>query len=728
MLLSTHMKDILKALVFGGLFSVLLLPLYVENDFFFPFITGKNFAFRIIVEIVFASWILLALYEPKFRPKFSWIFAGFGALLIVMFFADLLGEYPLKSFWSNFERMDGYVTLVHVFMYVVVLGSVMTTKKIWSWFLHVSVAIALLVAFKGLASHSVRVDSTLGNAAYMAVYMLFNIFFAALLAVQNKSTLYRVGYVLVGLLFTYTLLRTGTRGTFLGLVGGSVAAITYIALFGRSMPQLRRYAVGGMVVLAIAGLSFMAVRDTDFIQNSSALSRIANINLQKDLVVRETIWGMAWQGVKERPLLGWGQGNFNYVFNKHYDPFLYNQEQWFDRVHNIVFDWLIAGGFFGLIAYFFIIFALIYYLFVEPVIFKKDSQFTVTERAVLFGLVVAYVMHNLVVFDNIISYIFFAVLLGLVHSRVASPIKSVEEYRLNPIMISQFVTPVVILITGVVIYFVNIPGIKAAENIIDGLVAPNIPGRLEAFHNALSQESFANQEIVEQLAQQAMNIARDQNIPDADKRNIIQRAELELLHLAELKPGDARVENFISSFYRAIGAIPQAREHAQIAVDLSPRKPSLILEQGIIELQAGDYEAARKFMQKAFELNEKNTQARTFYAVTLVRTGKPEEAKALLESEESLKAFALNDYALSTAQSMDDLSFMKKLFEYRIETQSTNINNYTSLAFIEYELGNADKSVEVLKKAGERIPAFASTSACFIENIQNGVEPSKGCQ
>jgi len=43
---------------------------------------------------------------------------------------------------------------------------------------------------------------------------------------------------------------------------------------------------------------------------------------------------MAWEGVKEKPLLGWGQENFNLVFNKYYEPSLYGQEVWFDRVHN----------------------------------------------------------------------------------------------------------------------------------------------------------------------------------------------------------------------------------------------------------------------------------------------------------------------------------------------------------------------------------------------------------
>jgi hypothetical protein len=52
---------------------------------------------------------------------------------------------------------------------------------------------------------------------------------------------------------------------------------------------------------------------------------------------------MALKGIAERPVLGWGQENFNYVFNKYYNPQMFGQEEWFDRTHNVVLDWLIAG-------------------------------------------------------------------------------------------------------------------------------------------------------------------------------------------------------------------------------------------------------------------------------------------------------------------------------------------------------------------------------------------------
>jgi hypothetical protein len=43
-----------------GLFIIPFLPLYVSSSMLFPFITGKNFAFRIITEVIFIFWVWLA--------------------------------------------------------------------------------------------------------------------------------------------------------------------------------------------------------------------------------------------------------------------------------------------------------------------------------------------------------------------------------------------------------------------------------------------------------------------------------------------------------------------------------------------------------------------------------------------------------------------------------------------------------------------------------------------
>ena len=126
-------KNIIKWVIMTGLWVMLLIPFFVANSMFFPYITGKNFAFRIIVEIIFALWVYLAFVDAKYRPKFSWISISVAVFVVIMALADIFAVNPAKAIWSNYERMDGFVTLLHLLMYLMVFGSVMKTKKYWLW-------------------------------------------------------------------------------------------------------------------------------------------------------------------------------------------------------------------------------------------------------------------------------------------------------------------------------------------------------------------------------------------------------------------------------------------------------------------------------------------------------------------------------------------------------------------------------------------------------------------
>ena len=74
------------------------------------------------------------------------------------------------------------------------------------------------------------------------------------------------------------------------------------------------------------------------------------------------------KGFQEKPILGWGQDGFNYVFNKYYDPAMYGQESWFDRAHNAPLDFLVAGGILGFLSYFGLFFSVLYLLW-----FRKNN-------------------------------------------------------------------------------------------------------------------------------------------------------------------------------------------------------------------------------------------------------------------------------------------------------------------------------------------------------------------
>lgn len=419
--------------------------------------------------------------------------------------------------------MDGYVSLLHTFMYMLVLGSMLSVEKHWKYFLNTSLVIAFMVAFYGLAQYggfidgSSRIDSRLGNAAYMAIYMLFHIFIAFWLFVESRNVMHKVIYGLLSAMFTFVLIETGTRGTTIGLIVGIMVMSAYIGFFGTQFKEYRKYAIGGFVVLFIAIGAFIVARDSAFIQNSPNLARIANISVD-DLKIRSIIWGMAWEGVKERPLLGYGQSNFNYVFNEKYDPRLYGQEQWFDRSHNIFMDWLVTGGFLGLIVYLSIFGWCVYYLLIRPILDKDDNSFTVMERGVLLGILAGYFTHNLVVFDNIISYIFFAIILGLINSRVGIIPLKLTNLKVDKLIINQFATPVMVVALIASIYTFHVPGMQAAGDIIDAFRAEDPGARLEAFQRAIARDSFAHQEITEQLSQQSMSMVRNPQASEEVKK------------------------------------------------------------------------------------------------------------------------------------------------------------------------------------------------------------------
>ena len=137
-------KQILRSTVFVGLFLVPFIPFLVSSAFFFPFITTKVFVWRAIVEVVFAAWLILALWDPAYRPKRSIIFYSVFAFLAVIGLADLFGVDRLMSFWSNFERMEGFITLLHLGMFFIVISSVFREID-WKRWWNVSLAASFLM-------------------------------------------------------------------------------------------------------------------------------------------------------------------------------------------------------------------------------------------------------------------------------------------------------------------------------------------------------------------------------------------------------------------------------------------------------------------------------------------------------------------------------------------------------------------------------------------------------
>src|SRR3989344_7698429 len=111
----SQLERVLLWIIRIGVVLILFTPLVVTQNLFFPFITGKHFFFRIIVEIIFGAWIALAAMAPQFRPAKIPLLWALAAFLGALSLATIFGVDPYHSFWSNYERMEGLITHIHVF-------------------------------------------------------------------------------------------------------------------------------------------------------------------------------------------------------------------------------------------------------------------------------------------------------------------------------------------------------------------------------------------------------------------------------------------------------------------------------------------------------------------------------------------------------------------------------------------------------------------------------------
>lgn len=733
-------NNFLKYAIYGGLFLLPFIPLVITSSMYFPFITGKNFAFRILAEIIIGLWAILAVRDSKYRPKFSLISWSVLAFVVIIAFADAFGVYSYKSFWSNYERMEGLITLLHLLGLFFAASSVFKTEKMWSRFFHTSIGVSLILGIYGLFQLSgaikinqggVRVDGTLGNATYLAVYMLFHIFLAFFFMVKRHygknvqggffSDYVNYIYGAIIALQTVILYYTASRGPILGLIGGIFISSILIAIFEKEKKAIRKIAIAILAAVIIIGGSFIAFRDSDFIKSSKVLARFSDISLsERTTKSRFMIWNMAYQGFKERPILGWGQENFNYVFNKYYNPKMYDQEQWFDRTHNVFFDWLIAGGALGILSYLSIFFAVIYSIWK-----RAGWNFSVTEKSILTGLLVGYFFQNLFVFDNITSYVLFFAVIAYAHSRKisqSSDFPAKKEILINRSVANWLIVPVIGAMTLYSFYFFNYKGYMASRTLIQAMTpySQGISKNIEFFKKALAYGSFGDPEIREQLVQSAVRVAAsDANLET--KQVFFDLAVAEMKKQLAKTPNDARYHLFTGSMLSAFKQYDQGYQGLKKASELSPNKQTIRFEIIGNLINSGKTGDALKLAKETFELETSSNQSRVVYAVAAIYARDNRLADELLAPIQNTDY--IDDRVISAYASNKQFGKIIPILQAKIKNDPNNTQNYISLAAAYLGNGQREAAVAEIQKIIAINPQFKEQGEFYIKEIRAGRNP-----
>lgn len=340
-------ERVLRTALFGAIGLLLLTPFVVDTGTVFPFVVGKALWSRSLIEIAFALWAVLALTRPGYRPPRAWILVLLAAGLGVSLLSAWFGVSLQYSLWTSYERMLGVVDQAHWVALAVVLASVVTTPAGWRTLLGAQVAagaaMALIVIaravdievpfFGGLPElSSVRMGGPLGNPGFLSVYLLANGVLAAGFSARawiggargKRPGAY--GWAAIAGLHFIGLLLAGSVGGFAGLLAAAGFAVLGVLWLARGRQRLA--AAAAIAVFAVASVGLVSrfidpasIGAAPFSGSSSqsplvtSLRYMGRVHLQNSSVQsRLAAWKAGLEGFAQRPLLGWGPGNYTTVF------------------------------------------------------------------------------------------------------------------------------------------------------------------------------------------------------------------------------------------------------------------------------------------------------------------------------------------------------------------------------------------------------------------------------
>jgi len=197
---------------------------------------------------------------------------------------------------------------------------------------------------------------------------------------------------------------------------------------------------------------------------------------------------------------------------------------------------------------------------------------------------------------------------------------------------------------------------------------------------------------------------------------VAEAAVVQMEKQVEILPKDARLRVQLATAYRTQGDFESAMRTIKEAQALSPLKQSLILEEGIIALQAQDYEAARAAFMRAYELDTSFDDLAYYAAAGDILAGDKAAAQALLVERFGTTTVDSNIVVLAYYERQDYAEVIPLLRD-RMRREPLNETPYLQLSSVYAESGRIEEAREVLRALIEVRPETASQVMQLIEQL-----------
>jgi O-antigen ligase len=568
--------------------------------------------------------LLLMINWKEFKPAVTVLNVAMLLFLLSFTVSTFIGVDPYHSFWDNHERMLGLFTIIHYVIFYFISVSVFKGWKDWQKALRVFLVAGSLVMLVGiiqffkpdflLNTDKSRVIATLGNAIYVGGYGMFLTFVAILLLAKETVRNWKLAEAVMGFLAFINIFLSGTRGSLLGLIVSILFALITYAILLRENRKARVITVvaGSVVVLMLTLL--ITFRHSSFVGNIPAVGRLLSTPIDEFLSSgRSYAWRGAVLSVKDHPIFGWGPNNFFYAYNKYYDPKALNfgySETWFDNAHNIILNTLSVQGIFGLASYLFIFIAGCISLIRAYA--KKD----IGREVMVIGLtfLVAHFVHNITVFEDPTSYLYFIFWLALINGLTASKNQSevvVTDTKPNVISVG------IVGALGVLfIYICNVQPARANQNALDVLriMGADPTQGIISVKNAYNSPSPHIDDIRNDIGRSVISAlgSRYKDLGVEKSEELFLATESALKSNIELHPMDIRVHLLLAQLLQNQASLTnntkyfvEANSYLEEALRFSPHRQQVLYTLAMNYLPLNKFKEAMSLLEGSIKDNPK---------------------------------------------------------------------------------------------------------------------------
>lgn len=723
-----------------GTYAISILPLIVFSQYMSPFHFPKVAIFRSLIEIMTALYIVLWLSDRSYGPKKNIILYSLSLFALVFGITSLTGYSVNQSLWGTLERMGGFWTFVHYWIYFIIITSVFRTRQEWVKLLYVFIWVGFLSALYGFGQKTaidffvggpnrLRIFGTIGNAALFAGYELLNIFLGIALLSETSLSPGKKRFIKIAVAtMSLAVLMTAVRGSVLALVIGFLVLAVLWGFRGGSVIW-RKVSYGILIFVVAFGLLAGLIRNTDFGKSSGYVSRITDLSLNS-FTVQTRLW--AWQagfdGWNESPrtvMLGYGPENFNIPFSINFNPKFYTgsgAETLFDRAHNMFVEILVTMGLIGIISYLLLL-GSVFYLAWR--IKEKGFSFA------FIALLISYIVHNFFIFDTFTNFMVFFTVAGFIVFMNSDGDKPLVGRRVASSGLMKILKYGLLIVSLIFVYRINIVPTQANKSATNGIIygANNRFSESAGYYRkSLGYPTIQGEnEIRYKMAQSMFEQAGSRNInPEEIKADLIWGVQ-ELDKSIKDSPYDylpylyaSRLNLMLANGDPKSPYNEVAREYAQKALDIVPTFPRAHYEMGYVYMSQADYVLAEETFNRAIELNPDISVPYWYLALIKMETSSDREILAAVD-----RALAMgygpngSDYLRLSALYVRTGNINKVIWalEGAISADGSNPQYYASLAAAYAQVGRIDDAVAAARKAVSLDPSFESDARIFINSL-----------